>query len=67
MNARRRRGKQIIYEESEEHRRDNRALGYTSIVSVQIRKEAVDSDGNRPIRQKITNRLNESVTETKHW
>ena len=31
MNARGHRGKQVVYEENEEYRRDNRALGYTSI------------------------------------
>ena len=31
MNARRRRGKQVIDEEGEEYRGDDRALGYTSI------------------------------------
>ena len=39
MNARRRRGEQVIHEEDEEdeeYRGDDRALGYTSIDGVQI-------------------------------
>ena len=31
VNSRRRRGKQVINEEKEEYRGDDRALGYTSI------------------------------------
>ena len=46
VNARRRRGKLVVYEENEEYRGDDRALGYTSIDGVQIGEEAVDSDGN---------------------
>ena len=67
MNARRHRGEQVIDEEDEEYRRDDRALGYTSIDGVQIREEALHSDGNRPIREKTMNPFNESVMETKHW
>ena len=44
--SRRRGGEQIIDEEDEEYRRDDRALGYTSIDRVQIGEEAVHSDGN---------------------
>ena len=51
MTSRRRRGEQIIDEEDEEYRGDDRALGYTSIDGVQIGEEAVHSDGNRPIRE----------------
>ena len=50
MNARICRGEQVIDEEDEEYRGDERALGYTSIDGVQIREEAIDSYGNRPIR-----------------
>ena len=52
MNARRRRGKKVVYEENEEneeneeYRGDDRTLGYTSIDGVQIGEEAVHSDGN---------------------
>ena len=49
MNARRRRGEQVIDEEDEEdeeYRGDDRALGYTSIDGVQIGEEAIHSDGN---------------------
>ena len=67
MNIRRRRGKQVIHKEYEEHRGDDKALGYTSIDGVQIREEAVHFDGNRPIREETTNPINESVMETKHW
>ena len=42
MNARRRRGEQVVYEEDEEYRGDARALGYL----VQIGEEAVHSDFN---------------------
>ena len=66
MNARRRRGEQVIDEEDEEYRGDDRALGYTSIDRVQIGEEAVLSDGNRPMREETTNPFNESVMETKH-
>ena len=45
MNARRRGGVQVIDEEDEEYRGDDRALGYTSIDRVQIGEEAVHSDG----------------------
>ena len=55
MNARRRRGEQVIDEEDEEYRGDDRALGYTSIDGVQIGEEAIHSDGNRPIREETTN------------
>ena len=51
MNARRHGGEQVIDEEDEEYRGDDRALGYTSIDGVQIREEAVHSDGNQPIRE----------------
>ena len=47
MNARRRGGEQVIDEEDEEYRGDDRALGYTSIDGVQIGEEAIHSDGNR--------------------
>ena len=61
MNARRRRCKQIIYEENEEYKGDDdRAPGYTSIDGVQIGEEAIHSDGNRPIREETTNPFNES-------
>ena len=66
MNARRRRAKQVIYEENEEYRGDERALGYTSNDLVQIREEAVRSEGNRAIIDETTNPFNESVMETKH-
>ena len=66
MNARRRGGEQVIDEEDEEYRGDDRALGYTSIDRVQIGEEAVHSDGNGPIREETTNPINESVMETKH-
>ena len=46
MNARRRRAEQVINEEDEEYRGDDRALGYTSIDGVQIGEEAIHSDGN---------------------
>ena len=46
MNARRRRGKQVIDEEDEEYSGDDRALRYTSIDGVQIGEEAVHSNGN---------------------
>ena len=46
MNANRRGGEQVIDEEDEEYRGDDRALGYTSIYLVQIGEEAVHSDGN---------------------
>ena len=65
MNARRRRGEQVIDEEDEEYRGDDRALGYTSIDRVQIGEEAIHSDGNRPIREETTNPINESVMENK--
>ena len=45
---------------------DDRALGYTNTAGVQIREEAVHSDGSRPIREKTMNPFNESVMETKH-
>ena len=66
MNARRRRDKWVIYEDNEERRGDDRALGYTSIYGVQIGEETVHSDGNSPIREETTNPINESVMETKH-
>ena len=66
MNARRRGGEQVIYEENEEYRGDDRALGYTSIDGVQIGEEAVHSDGNWPVREETTNPINESLIETKH-
>ena len=59
MNARRRRGKQIIYEDNEEYRGGDRALGYTRIDGVQNREEDIDSDGNRPITEETTNPFNE--------
>ena len=46
MNARRRRGQQVMDEEEDEYRGDDRALGYTSIDGVQIGEEAIHSDGN---------------------
>ena len=46
MNARRCRGEQVIDDEGEEYRGDDRALGYTSTDGVQVREEAVQSDGN---------------------
>ena len=46
MNARRRGGEQVIDEEDEEYRGDDRALGYTRIDRLQIGEEAVHSDGN---------------------
>ena len=46
VNARRRGGEQVIDEEDEEHRGDDRALRYTSIDRGQIGEEAVHSDGN---------------------
>ena len=46
VNARRRRGEQVIDEEDEEYRGDDRALRYTSIDRVKIGEEAVHSDGN---------------------
>ena len=66
MNARRRGGEQVIDEEDEEYKGDERALGYTSIDRVQMGEEAVHSDGSRPIREETTNPINESVMETKH-
>ena len=66
MNARKRRGEQVIDEEDEEYRGGDRALGYTSIDGVQVGEEAVQSDENRPIRGETTNPFNESVMETKH-
>ena len=45
MDARGRRGKQIIYEENEEYRGDDIALGYTSIDRVWIKEGALDSSG----------------------
>ena len=39
MNARRRGGEQVIDEEDEEDRGDDRALGYTSIDRVQIAQD----------------------------
>ena len=66
MNARRRRSEQVIDEEDEEYRGDDRALGYTSIDRVQTGEEAIHSDGNQPIREETTNLFNESVMETKH-
>ena len=41
--------------------------GYTSIDGVQIREEAIHSDGNRPIRSKAINSSNKPVMKTKHW
>ena len=38
MSARRRRGEQVIHEDNEEYRRDDRVLGYNSLNSVQIAK-----------------------------
>ena len=66
MTSRRRRDEQVIHEEDEEYRGDDRALGYTSIDGVQIREEVVHSDSNRPIREETANPFNESVMETKH-
>ena len=66
MNARRRGGEQVIDEEVEEYRGYDRALGYTSIDRVQIGEEAIQSDGNWPIREETTNPINKSVIETKH-
>ena len=66
MNARRRGGEQVIDEEDEEYRGDDRALGYTSIDRVQIGEEAFHSDGHRLIIEETTNPINESVRETKH-
>ena len=66
MNARRRGGEQVIDEEDEEYRGDDRALGYTSIDRVKIGEEAVHSDRSQPIREETTNPINESVMETKH-
>ena len=40
--------------------------GEQVIDRVQIREEAIHSDGNRPIREETTNPFNESVMETKH-
>ena len=65
MNARRCGGEQVIGEEYEEYRGDDRALGYTRIDRVQIGEEAVHSDGNQPIREETTNPISESVMETK--
>ena len=39
-------------------------LGYTSIDGGQIREEAVDSDGNRPIRDETASPFNENVMLT---
>ena len=66
MNTRRCKGKQIIYEEIEEHREDGRSLGNTSIDWMQFKEEAIHSYGNRPIREETTNPFNEIVMETKH-
>ena len=41
-------------------------MGYTSIYWMQIREEAVDSDGDQLIREEATNPFNESVEETKN-
>ena len=41
MNARRRRGKLVVYEENEECREDDGALGYTSIDGRQMKEEAL--------------------------
>ena len=46
MIARIRGGEQVIDEEDEEYRGDDRALGYTSVDGVQIGEKAVHSDGN---------------------
>ena len=56
MNARRRGGEQVIDEEDEEYRGDDRTLGYTSIDRVQIGRKpstltAIDlSDRKLPIQ-----------------
>ena len=46
VNARRCGGEQVIDEEDEEYRGDDRAVGYTRIDGVQIGEETVHSDGN---------------------
>ena len=66
VNARRCRGEEVIDEEDEEYRGDDRSLGYTSIDVVQIGEEAVHYDGNGPIREETTDPINESVIETKY-
>ena len=39
MNARRRRGEQVIDEEDEEYRGDDRALGYTSLIECRFERK----------------------------
>ena len=56
----------LLMKRNEENRGEDRTLRYTSIDGVQIRADAVHSDGNRPIREETTNSFNESVMETKH-
>ena len=63
-NARRGRGKQIIYEESEEYRRDERALEYTSIDLTGIREVAAKSCGNEALIEKASIPLNKSILMT---
>ena len=67
MNARWRRGEQIIYEDRgiKKYERDDRALGYTSIDLVRVRDEAIDSGGNRLPRQEATNPFKQGVTKSK--
>ena len=55
MNARRLIDKHVVYEDNEEYRGDDRALGYTSIDRVQVGEEAINCDGNQPIREETTN------------
>ena len=45
VNARRRRGKQIIHEDNEEYRGDDKALGYTSILSRQFYSADISVNG----------------------
>ena len=66
MNAGRRRREQVIYEENEEYRICDRALGYPSIDGSRLIEEAVDSNGNRPIRVEAINPFHLDVVETKH-
>jgi len=49
-NAERCRGKQAIYNEDEQNRRDNRALMYTWVDRMRIREVAIDPNYNWPIR-----------------
>ena len=66
MNARRRRVKQVIYEDNEEYRGDDRTLGTTALIDCRLERNPSTLTANDLSERKTTNPINESVMETKH-